>query len=84
MTAHLRSDTCRICGRTNDRASNIFSADQHPPRQGDMHVCINCGALAVYTENGSRPPTDQERALALENPKVASAITHIHARGRFS
>jgi hypothetical protein len=62
---------CRICGFLRVRATD------------DLHICIECAALSVFTETGSRTPTDDERAEAVQQPGVVAAIRCIreHSRG---
>lgn len=80
--SHPRSEACRVCGRQNDCASNLFDERPDPPKAGDLHICINCGALSVYLERGSRAPTDAERAEAFEDRRLVDAIAFIHGRNR--
>lgn len=70
---------CRICGSPNDRAASIAGIAK--PRAGDLAICINCGAVAVYdTDLTLRAPTDSEREGL---PELGiRAIRFIRLRGR--
>ena len=74
----MREEHCRICGVLQKRAASLYDDDSNPPKPGDYHICIECGALSVYTETGSRAPTDAERGEALALPHAITTIRWIH------
>jgi len=74
VTTYDRRATCRICGALNTKAAG----DEREPKPGDGTICIECGALSIFTENDCRAPTRAEReALLQQYPGIASAILWI-------
>lgn len=80
MSVRLPLSPCRICGSPNDAATDMRGSDS--PKPGDFCVCVNCGAIGVYTDAMTiRAPSDAERA---EFPDIGlRAISMIKDRGRF-
>jgi hypothetical protein len=63
---------CAKCGYKMDQASDAFGEDK--PKPGDLSVCLNCGAIAVFGENLQlREPTPEEKL------KIAGdeSVTHV-------
>ena len=68
MSTETRPLACRVCGRVADSASNALGDDDLCPQPGDYTVCINCGALSVFTrEMTLRPLTQEEHADLPQN-----------------
>lgn len=66
---------CPCCGKPNDRSSPNDPADGAPPKTGDVTMCIGCGSLALYTEDGSlRLPTMVEMAELVAMPNVQRVL----------
>lgn len=75
-THRLSSHSCPRCGHTMDCASGL-SGDR-PPGPGDISLCINCGGIALYTEDLQlREPTggeEYEIRVSDSWPEIAHAI----------
>lgn len=58
------------------------------PAPGDVCLCSRCAAIAVYGEEGMRPPTLKELRTFLRDPEIRRGITAIHIvnaqRGRLN
>src|SRR5262249_26798802 len=55
--------TCLNCGVLLDGASAVEKGEprEHHPKAGDLTICIKCGHLMMYADEGSfRELTDQE------------------------
>lgn len=77
---------CLQCGLVLDGAAQVGDyPDDRKPREGDLSICVKCSALAVYTGDGIREMTVDERFMAIESPQVQMAIRAIksmHAKER--
>jgi hypothetical protein len=62
---------CLRCGNLHQGALAVNGQD--PPNPGDLALCLDCGAILVYLENGFRWPTDEETAEALADPDLQRA-----------
>jgi hypothetical protein len=54
---------CPVCREINDRHTGYEDYGQGP-QPGDYSVCMGCGALGIFTEDGVRLPTPEEEAVA--------------------
>jgi hypothetical protein len=70
---------CPECHTDNDAATS-FEMDDAIPSDGDVTVCLYCGALAIFTDETTlfRRPTAEERKELLANSDVVSAIRAVH------
>ena len=50
---------CRACGYYHD-ATETFGSDPHPPRRGDISLCLNCGIGSILDRKGWRPVTRRD------------------------
>ena len=70
---------CLWCGKHLDAATDI-EQDGNVPTDGDLSICLYCGHLAIYQSSDQglilRSPTVHERAEALADPIVRSALVH--------
>lgn len=71
---------CPTCGARRD-AHAALSGDR-APRAGDVSVCGECAAVAIYTGEPLRPvrePTAIELRALLEDPEIRAAVAACHA-----
>lgn len=59
--------------------------DQGAPRGGDVSICVNCGTLLVFNEDGTqRLPTDVEWSefadTVIDWPVAKAAMRHFGMR----
>lgn len=76
---------CPMCKAPLDGAIKTIGDGNHPPRQGDISMCIHCGSLLEFASNGAlifmssttwdSLPTDVRHALY-------SAASFVQARGK--
>jgi hypothetical protein len=61
-----------------DSASELVEASDKAPRNGDFSVCINCGAILIFTEaakNRLKPAAQEDIGLLeLGAPEVAAYL----------
>ena len=59
QTFRIQAHVCPECGYKMDSASAVSRKDneQRPPKDGDVSVCLNCGALNLFDGGGLRRPT---------------------------
>lgn len=57
---------CPVCKTPHDGATCI-SDDQCAPNPGDLTVCIDCGALSIFTDDNKRRPLTVEEVTELNN-----------------
>lgn len=63
---------CWKCGYKFD--SMTCATSDHKPKEGNVSMCIACGALAIYTkEMQLRKPTDEENAQVSNVPVLVTA-----------
>jgi len=75
---------CPACGYGCDSVSGLTSSDR--PADGDVSVCLNCGAVSVFAAaaaGGLVPPAPADLAEILADEQVRHAVGHIRARGTF-
>src|SRR3954462_15818082 len=75
------SSSANLCG-----ATDVSSAVERAPADGDAAICINCGHLMTYDGGGSklRNPTDAELSKFNSDADVLAALAavgrHLGAR----
>jgi hypothetical protein len=78
--------TCPWCGTHHEYASHVTiqPQDYKQPKRGDVSLCAECGALAVYDRNLIlRRPNKIEKWQIDRNPLIALAIkAWINAKGQ--
>jgi hypothetical protein len=73
MTAET-TGKCLACGYKHDAATEIIHDHGVKPRAGDISVCLNCGALAIFNADLTlRLPTTEEKADLTFNKDVLEA-----------
>lgn len=70
MTARLEY-ACPHCGRLNDAHS---SPDADRPGDGDVSVCWSCYGIGIFTADGIRLPTLEEKAELDADPEVRAVL----------
>lgn len=80
MTGHeIPGCVCTSCGHAFELASSPGRPDLKPSA-GAVSVCIRCGNVDLFTENGItgqlslRPPAANERSEILADPDVVAAV----------
>lgn len=60
--AHKREGiTCPACGELVDGVQAINDEENPLPKPGDVTICIYCGELLIFDEDGKeRVPTEEE------------------------
>ena len=59
------NEVCPNCGYTHNRASLMSNtADQAPPKPGDLTICLNCATVLTFDEKVNQVPISLE---AFEN-----------------
>lgn len=48
---------CHSCGRIADATT---SHNDKPPNQGDVSICISCGAIGIWDQGAIREPSAAE------------------------
>lgn len=70
--------TCPGCGAENDGHYRT-SEQPGPPEPGSVSVCAHCQTIGIYTENGIRLPTFEERRLIASDATVQRAVETVKA-----
>ena len=63
MKALKINTRCWNCGKENNRAVSSDNDDITTPENGNLNMCINCGAIAIFDDSypdGARKPTPSE------------------------
>jgi hypothetical protein len=72
-----------MCWRCQElfQTETIMSASRGTPVEGDVVICVGCGALSVYERGGVkvRRPNPLEEADLISDPDVVSAARAAHA-----
>lgn len=64
----IQPTSCHVCGYEMDRSTAVQD-DGIGPQEGDISVCIRCGAIGVFDANTKlREPTAKEM-LAMQEDK---------------
>jgi hypothetical protein len=85
---HVES-RCPQCDYKLDASSHVQGDDPSPPEPGDASVCLNCGQVLTYEEEGRlRKATVRDIGeLMSANPEdwavIEKAQMFIRQRGRF-
>jgi hypothetical protein len=70
---------CNTCGYRIDSATSI--EDGNLPFEGDVSLCIACGAIEIFIESPdglvTRPSTQDEYDKILKDEKVKTAVAYI-------
>lgn len=70
---------CLRCGHKIDAATDVGHGAV--PTEGDVSVCLHCGALAIFSKDLTlREPTPEERLEASLHPDVIKAQLYIASR----
>lgn len=48
MTSALPIGECPNCGTALDEVTSMTGSERKRPREGDLSICMNCGALLVF------------------------------------
>jgi hypothetical protein len=74
MTTDTKENQCLACGYKHDAVTEIIHDHGVAPREGDVSVCLNCGATAVFNADMTlRHPTAEEKAAITLNKDVLLA-----------
>ena len=76
---------CLKCNADNDGVTCVTDGfEDRQPGDGDISICIYCGALAVFTDNGTafRWPTESEREIFLADEDVISLLFAVQMHPR--
>lgn len=69
-TEHTRPLHCPYCRRVHELSNG---APGTRPKPGDVSLCWGCGEVGIFTDDGIRRPTPEERAEILTDPQVKTA-----------
>jgi hypothetical protein len=80
----LHANPC--CGYVTDSSADTESFEQEAPDVGDLSVCLNCGALLVYTDPKRNVMRYASRLEAVTLPrefkrKIARMQQYVRKRG---
>lgn len=77
MVEHHRREPvrCPYCGERTDCDTPVYADIK--PTPGDVAVCFYCAGIAIYTEDGQRKPTEDERVELLKDEHVTRAVSAI-------
>jgi hypothetical protein len=65
---------CPYCGYKMDAATGVFDGEGHSPTPGSISICLNCGKVAVFTEElGMRLPTPEEAIEFATDERIIKA-----------
>lgn len=64
---------CPHCGKLNDDHWNSSGQRSHPI-PGDVSLCVYCGKLGIFTQDGIRKPTEDETRNLYQEPAVQRAL----------
>lgn len=68
---------CLACDYLIDSATSVITSDELP-EEGDISICLRCGALAIFNSDLSiRQPTEEERNSLQDDPEVVQAQSAI-------
>jgi hypothetical protein len=71
---------CPHCGKKNN-ASTPVGRNKNAPTPGDITLCIGCGKVGVFTEDGSlRVPNAEEALRFMADPRIIQAQVLISSR----
>lgn len=77
---HTKARACLNCGFSSDASTAVSSADipvseirAAGPKVGDLAVCIQCGHLSIFSEEGFRELTDEEVVRVAGRPDILAA-----------
>lgn len=63
----VKSIRCLNCGEEHDFATAMDGGDY--PKPGDLDICVNCAALAKFTDQGGLEPISDEEIRSLPAEK---------------
>ncbi len=70
---HTSWSMCPHCGELHDGAAAMTS--DHPPTEGDVGICFECGGWTVFQADGSRrKPTPEEQAEIDADPRTQHTL----------
>lgn len=71
-TTHYAEQKCPACGYKQDSATSAYG--DHKPKGGDLSICLNCGAIAMFNDDLTlRPPNEKEKRDIAANTQVIQA-----------
>lgn len=62
----VEESKCHTCGKIHNRVTGMDSRDRNQPKEGDVAVCIVCGAIEMFDDTGKTVPIDDEILSMLE------------------
>jgi hypothetical protein len=79
MITHVTKELkCPTCGNIMDRATCFHDSEAHPPKEGDISVCIKCADVMVFNKEGTMREATINDLLALDS----SAQMHLELAQR--
>ena len=70
----MKITPCPFCGRNNDMHTSLTDNDL-VPKSGDITLCIQCGEIAEFTEDGLIPlPEEKIDLINLQEIQAARSI----------
>ena len=76
--------SCPACGYRADRASRVGGTRYVPPNDGDVSICINCGAVSLFEDaapGGLITPGPSTLDQLMTNPAIVLSVGYIRNRG---
>lgn len=77
MATHDAETVCPACGRRNELHANADGQTAFPD-PGDFSICYSCASVNIFEADGDgltvRVTTDDERAEALADPRIAKVL----------
>lgn len=72
ITTKIPPHSCAKCGYGMDATTSAYGKGR--PSEGDVSMCLNCGALAVFNKDLTlRQPTKEEQDSLNLNPSIIKA-----------
>jgi hypothetical protein len=69
MTTETPGNNCLKCGYLYESATHM--TEEARPNEGDISICLNCGAVAIFNKDLSlRCPTPDEQSVITMNSEV--------------
>jgi rubredoxin len=78
MTTETPGNKCLVCGYRFEAASGM--THDHKPGEGDISICLNCGAALIFNKDLSlRFPTPEEKAyITMDRDVLNAQIARAH------
>lgn len=69
----IKQQQCPGCGYRMDTSADVYNGGR-APEEGDISICLSCGAPTIFTKEGTlRTPTTQEKLDLSQNKQVLEA-----------